>query len=422
MERVVAPHIFVELTGGVQHWSKLHVPRPRSRAQRVVGHAVAGSAKIARRAVTAAGLFLVLTSPVAFQDIRDLVAAREDAAPRWTARLVSTPGESDKAPTFAFRTDEGPKLTLAGGAAPLQVTGVVASDKVADADLPIDRSRKGERLITQLARTGDGEIAAGTLYRVSSLYGSLADDSAPRAAFIRTRPVPQDDPKAYLALRTDEREDLQISGIDRQKRIAARAVAAASASIASAYASDSGFDVEAPFRSLLGETGLEPPDEEVVTPEELAIDPHAWINNPLPISAVRASEQRCLAEAVYFEAATEPFDGQVGVAQVVLNRVRNPVFPKTICGVVYQNKEMRNRCQFSFACDLNPDRVADNAAWRQAQFIAREVTAGRLKVPELVTVTHYHADYVHPRWADLMKRQKQIGRHIFYQTYGGGWS
>ncbi len=177
--------------------------------------------------------------------------------------------------------------------------------------------------------------------------------------------MPQDDPKAYLALRTDERDDLQISGIDRQKRIAARAVAAASASIASAYASDSGFDVEAPFRSLLGETGLEPPDEEVVTPEELAIDPHAWINNPLPISAVRASEQRCLAEAVYFEAATEPFDGQVGVAQVVLNRVRNPVFPKTICGVVYQNKEMRNRCQFSFACDLNPDRVVDNAAWRR---------------------------------------------------------
>ncbi|WP_246161481.1 hypothetical protein [Segnochrobactrum spirostomi] len=120
MERVVAPHIFVELTGGVQHWSKLHVPRPRSRAQRLVGHAMTGGAKMVRRAVTAAGLFLVLTNPVAFQDIRDLVAAREDTAPRWTARLVSTPGESDKLPTFAFRTDDGPKVTLAGGGAPFR--------------------------------------------------------------------------------------------------------------------------------------------------------------------------------------------------------------------------------------------------------------------------------------------------------------
>jgi len=189
------------------------------------------------------------------------------------------------------------------------------------------------------------------------------------------------------------------------------------------FAQEGDFDIEAPFRALFADpavaTGL---GEEEVTPEELAVDPHAWVGKPLPASVLLNSEQRCLAEAIYFEARGESYNGQVAVSQVVLNRVRNPAYPNTICGVVYQNRKMRNACQFSFACDLVPDRVVDDRHWRQAQEIARETTAGRLKIPEIEASTHYHATYVKPRWAKSMQKQKQIGLHIFYKTYGGGWS
>ncbi len=75
-----------------------------------------------------------------------------------------------------------------------------------------------------------------------------------------------------------------------------------------------------------------------------------------------ASELKCLATAIYFEARGEPEEGQLAVAQVVLNRVKNPAYPNTICGVVYQNKTKRNRCQFSFACDGRSDRITDMTA------------------------------------------------------------
>jgi spore germination cell wall hydrolase CwlJ-like protein len=73
-------------------------------------------------------------------------------------------------------------------------------------------------------------------------------------------------------------------------------------------------------------------------------------------------EQKCLAEGIYFEARGEKVEGQAAVAQVILNRVRNPTFPNTICGVVYQNDTWRNRCQFSFACDGIRDRINSLAA------------------------------------------------------------
>jgi spore germination cell wall hydrolase CwlJ-like protein len=110
------------------------------------------------------------------------------------------------------------------------------------------------------------------------------------------------------------------------------------------------------------------------------------------------------------------------VAQVILNRVRNPTFPNTICGVVYQNDNWRNRCQFSFACDGIRDRVRSQRHWKTAQDIALAVTAGKIWFDSVGSSTHYHAVYVRPRWARSMERQTRIGLHVFYRTYGGGWS
>lgn len=149
---------------------------------------------------------------------------------------------------------------------------------------------------------------------------------------------------------------------------------------------------------------------------------HGWATNVLPASVFKPKEQQCLAEAIYFESVTEPLKGQAAVAQVVLNRVRNPTFPNTICGVVYQNEDWRNRCQFSFACDRIPDRISNKVKFKTAKDIALAVTAGKIYLKEVGDSTHYHATYVRPNWGRTMYKVGRIGLHIFYRTRNGGWS
>jgi spore germination cell wall hydrolase CwlJ-like protein len=130
---------------------------------------------------------------------------------------------------------------------------------------------------------------------------------------------------------------------------------------------------------------------------------------------VQMAEENCLARAIYFEARSESELGQIAVAKVILNRVKDPEYPKTICGVVYQGSGRRNSCQFSFACDGLPDDVKSATAWSQAKRLAKKTIAGDAKVAALTTATNYHADYVKPKWAKSMKRLVKIGRHIFYE-------
>jgi spore germination cell wall hydrolase CwlJ-like protein len=129
---------------------------------------------------------------------------------------------------------------------------------------------------------------------------------------------------------------------------------------------------------------------------------------------VSEAERKCLATAIYFEARGEPKSGQAAVAQVILNRVDTDAYPDTICGVVYQNKHRRNACQFSFACDGRPDVPRDTRAWAKAEAVTEDVLDGRGHVLQVSAATHYHADYVSPRWAPKLKRLSKVGRHIFY--------
>ncbi|MDE2447138.1 MAG: cell wall hydrolase, partial [Alphaproteobacteria bacterium] len=129
---------------------------------------------------------------------------------------------------------------------------------------------------------------------------------------------------------------------------------------------------------------------------------------------VRLAEENCLARAVYFEARSESDLGQLAVAKVVLNRVKSPDYPKTICGVVYQGSGTRNSCQFSFACDGLPDDVKSPEAWARAKSIAQRAIAGDPAIAMMGNATNYHADYVKPKWAKTMRRLARIGHHIFY--------
>jgi spore germination cell wall hydrolase CwlJ-like protein len=126
----------------------------------------------------------------------------------------------------------------------------------------------------------------------------------------------------------------------------------------------------------------------------------------------------CLTQAVYYEAGFEPVEGRRAVAQVVLNRLRHPAFPKSICGVVYQGSNS-GVCQFTFVCDGALYRPPEPGAWRQAQAIAEAALAGYVE-RSVGEATHYHADYVAPRWAPLLSKVTQIGAHIFYR-WPGAW-
>ncbi|HKY81847.1 MAG TPA: cell wall hydrolase [Sphingobium sp.] len=127
---------------------------------------------------------------------------------------------------------------------------------------------------------------------------------------------------------------------------------------------------------------------------------------------------QCLTQAVYYEAAREPETGQRAVAQVVLNRVRHPAFARTVCGVVYQRFNA-SVCQFSFVCDGSLARQPLPDLWARAKRIAAAALAGHVE-KQVGTATHYHADYVFPRWAPHLAKLARIGAHIFYR-WPGSW-
>jgi spore germination cell wall hydrolase CwlJ-like protein len=135
--------------------------------------------------------------------------------------------------------------------------------------------------------------------------------------------------------------------------------------------------------------------------------------------ATMAAEIKCLSEAVYFEARSEPEAGQAAVAQVVLNRAKSGLYPSSVCGVVYQNRHRYLACQFTFACEGKSLRITDPDSWRAASRVARAVFDGREYNEEVGAATHYHARYVRPAWAKRLKRMDVIGQHVFYRLRPG---
>ncbi len=124
----------------------------------------------------------------------------------------------------------------------------------------------------------------------------------------------------------------------------------------------------------------------------------------------------CLTQAIYYEAGFEPLEGRRAVAQVVINRMRHPAFPKSVCGVVYQGARAPV-CQFSFVCDGSLYRRPAIGAWKEAERIAVATLNGFVE-RSVGAATHYHADYVAPYWAPRLAKISQIGAHIFYRWPG----
>lgn len=125
----------------------------------------------------------------------------------------------------------------------------------------------------------------------------------------------------------------------------------------------------------------------------------------------------CLAQTIYYEAGNQSDDGKRAVAQVVLNRVRHPAFPNSVCGVVYQGSTRSTGCQFTFTCDGSLARVPSPAGLARARRIAKDALSGTV-FPAVGLATHYHADYVVPYWASSLAKVRPVGAHVFYQMRG----
>lgn len=142
-------------------------------------------------------------------------------------------------------------------------------------------------------------------------------------------------------------------------------------------------------------------------------------NSAMPAQYVTAAEKmkqlECLTRNIYWEAASEPFEGKVGVAQVTLNRVESGKFADSICGVVYQKNIIYEKvvCQFSWFCEgTHKVKPVHGPLWRESEEVAKRVLLEGFRLPSLKNALYYHADYVTPGWK--LPRIEKVGRHIFY--------
>lgn len=167
-----------------------------------------------------------------------------------------------------------------------------------------------------------------------------------------------------------------------------------------------------------GATGLDAMKLNAATPNA-----SGWLRVAAPFVFKPATAEdrrralRCLTQGIYYEAALEPTEGQEAVAQVILNRVRDPNYANSICGVVFEGAERTTGCQFSFTCDGALSQAPVGWAWNRARVVAERALAGHVSA-RVGTATHYHADYVHPWWAPTLNKLTQIGAHIFYRWKG----
>jgi len=163
----------------------------------------------------------------------------------------------------------------------------------------------------------------------------------------------------------------------------------------------------------------------IPAPQPVKVGPPARLElasvRPAPRFDTRSATRRdleCLTAAVYYEARGESAAGQAAVAQVILNRVSDPRFPKSVCAVVYQGAGGRG-CQFSFACDGVLDRAGGGAAWDRARRVATRALSGFV-MAEVGNATHFHATRVSPGWGAGLRQVAQIGLHVFYRPSRGG--
>ena len=397
----------------------------------------------------------MLPSKAGFQDLGALLASQPAVASRWHQHLIASPFGTIHAATFSMPRPVGttiphPPIYALANFDPSDITGSIGSQPLGDPMAPVqfptvNRKAKSDSRVSRqrdpmppLPQTEPLPQADASLKRVEPVarFDAYSKYEFPEAV---DAPAPMPDversstkiPPIKLtpaAPKPGAVKDVSqvYFGADPmaqgQAQISPWAPGEAPTVLASRLSGDPD----------MKETSLSPgPDGEGKAGESIANKGEVTGADQRPYSPAErlglsgdalAKAQKCLTSAVYFEARGESVRGQIAVAQVIINRTFSPFYPHDVCGVVYQNADRRNACQFSFACDGIPDVVTEPDAWARAQRIARDMINGKLWMPEVGKATHYHAYWVHPDWVNEMKKIYKLGVHAFYRplTWGDG--
>ena len=428
-------------------------------------------------------VFALMPTEIGYQDIASLLARQPGVAERWQKRVFSAVGTIQVA-TFSFGRPIGtssPQSATYRLASfdnqGIDITGSVTRNPIAapppryqPADFPkVDRTLKGDRLVVAPQTPAETAAPAGSAPASEDPSTSNASVMGAKTA---AAPVPAEraplDPELQAALRApplpqyDVSMSLEPKPLDDLK---SAPQAPPSAALAAAPPRDNfSFKTSSLFfgSSLGSPESMErwrPGEEPTIVMPGALPDPDMKIMASLPVDAdgpvkagemgesiapkgevnsdnqhaktpaerlglfdekSRAKSETCLAEAIYFEARGEAVRGQIAVAQVVMNRAFSGKYPDTVCGVVYQNKHRHLACQFTFACDNNPDVIREPDMWDRAQKIAKAMLDGQLWLPEVDKSTHYHAYWVRPSWVSEMKKTYKFGVHTFYRPRAWG--
>jgi spore germination cell wall hydrolase CwlJ-like protein len=341
-------------------------------------------------------------------------AARPVPSGGFRAHFLASPFGTIHAATFDFPQPVGtavpdsPEHHLSDGALP--------AGPGDQEFLQIDRSLKGPRLVPRagpdLTSSWPATIDAAVLLPASRpaaaqpATADVNDDAAADRLDAADRgTVPDDADLIYGDPDTRETAEPTLMNSDGAMARVARIYFATTSPAATPWPAEAPLFSPPPGETIAGQGEVTGEDRRPKTPaERLGLT-----------GAARSKHEKCLADAVYFEARGEPIRGQMAVAQVVINRVFSGYYPNNVCGVVYQNAHRHLRCQFTFACDGIPERITEPEAWERAKHIAREALDGSFWLNDVGKATHYHARWVHPWWVREMRRLDRIGVHTFYR-------
>jgi spore germination cell wall hydrolase CwlJ-like protein len=421
-------------------------------------------------------VFALIPTEIGYQDIASLLARQPGVAERWQKRVFSSAVASIQVATFSFGRPIG---TASRGSATFQlasldnqgidITGSLTRNPIVQAppryqasDFPkVNRALKGDRLADvkpEIAAPTEASPNEDPSTSNASVMGAKTAAAAPApldpelAEALQAPPLPQY-PQYDVAMSLE----MQPPSDSKSGRDAAVAVEPApprdgfSVKTASLFfgSSSLGASIDSMERWQPGEeplivmpSGPDPDmkatasllpatvDDAIKAGESIASKGEVNSDNQrvktpaerlgLFDAKARGRHEKCLAEAVYFEARGEAVRGQIAVAQVVMNRAFSGFYPNTVCGVVYQNKHRHLACQFTFACDNVADVVREPGMWDRARKIAKAMLDGQLWLPEVAKSTHYHAYWVHPSWVHEMKKMYRFGVHTFYRPRAWG--
>jgi spore germination cell wall hydrolase CwlJ-like protein len=413
--------------------------------------AVRGAQLLGRRRAFACGLLLFSLFPnhVGFQDLGALLARQPGVADRWHRHLAASPFGTVNASIISLprplgTTIPNPPLYALANFDPNDVTGSIGTQPLGDQNSPVhfptvNRKTKRDSLISRsrepLPPFKQAEKKAESEAKPEAKLETKPERFDPYSKYEFTAPdeqanVPDGDttPADLANQQHDEKQDgesadsIYFGGnplTSQKQEIAPWKPGEAPIVVAHNATGDMDIKQSALSAPEIGEK----PGESVANKGQVTGEqqrPKSPAERLNLTGAALAKAQKCLANAVYFEARGEPVRGQIAVAQVVMNRVFSPFYPNDVCGVVYQNAHRHLACQFTFACDGIPDVVTEPDAYARAFRIARDMLDGRLWMPEVAKSTHYHAYWVHPDWVNEMKKMSRLGVHTFYRPRAWG--